>query len=171
MRKPISLLFITTIIAVITFNSCKKEEKTPATTTPTNTGCQDGYVCFKLDGTSISKAGGGYVFADTFLFVKYEEGAKQLSIDIFGNTTGNYSISDVRKKGNARVYWFPDNTDKMYMSSKGSFNVSDYNATDMKVTGTFSGTLYKYDNNNNTFTMTDSVVISDGYFTKVLLTK
>lgn len=170
MRSRISLLFTVIIIAAVTFNSCKKEEKTPTTNTPTNTGCQDGYVCFKLDGTSISKAGGGYFFADTFLFVKYEEGAKQLSIDIFGNTAGNYTISDVRKKGNARVYWFPDNN-QMYMSSKGSFSVSEYNAADMKITGTFSGTLHKYDSNTNTFTMTDSVVITDGYFTKVLLTK
>lgn len=152
-------------------HSCKKNEKTPTTTTPTTTNCQDGDICFKLDGTAISKAGGGYYFADTFLFVKYEDGAKQLSIDVFGNTSGNYTLSDKRAKGNARVYWFPDGSGKMYMASAGSLNVSAYSAADMKITGTFSGTLYNYDSNTEKFINTDSVKITEGSFTKITLSK
>jgi len=133
-----------------------------------NTGnCQDEYICFKLDGTDISKPASGYVLADTFLFVKYEEGEKQLSIDIFGKNTGAYTVGDERISGRARVYYFPQNN-VTYMSGKGSFNVTEL-TTANKITGTFSATLYNYDSNNNTFTYTDSMVITNGTFTKVQL--
>jgi hypothetical protein len=164
------LLFTLSVILLMAA-SCKKDD----TTTPNNnnnnnnsTGnCQDGYVCFKLDGTDISKPGGGYVLADTFLFVKYEEGEKQLSIDIFGKKTGNYNISDKRLVGNARVYYFPQNN-VTYMSDKGNFNVSELTSGN-KITGTFSATLYKYDSDKNTFTYTDSMVIANGSFNKIQL--
>lgn len=171
MRKTILFTAVVLMSATFLFTACKKEDKP---TTPTNnnnnnnTGCQDGYVCFKLDGTAISKAGGGYYFADTFLFVKYEEGAKQLSIDIMGSKTGDYTVSNKQIVNNARIYWFPDNSGLMYMSETGKLNVSAY-GTDKKISGTFSGTLYKYDSNTGNFTKSDSVVITEGYFTKVQL--
>ncbi|OSZ81850.1 hypothetical protein CAP35_00855 [Chitinophagaceae bacterium IBVUCB1] len=152
--------------------SCKKDS---TTTTPTNNnnnnngGCGDGNVCFKLNGTQISKTGGGYLMADTFTFVKYEEGAKQLSIDIFGNTTGSYTVGDKRLKGRGRIYYFPE-TSKMYMSNKGSLEMTEL-TSDRKATGKFSGTLYRYNGDTETFTMTDSMVITEGFFTKVQLAK
>ncbi len=167
MKKLILLTFITAVI----FSACKKDETSPANNNNNNNnpGCADGSICFTLDGTDISKTAGGYVFADTFLFVKYEEGSKQLSIDIFGQKNGNYNVTDVRKADNARIYYFPNNTD-MYMAEKGNLSVSEFTA-DFKISGTFSGTLYKYDNNNNTFNKTDSVVITNGSFTKSQLVK
>lgn len=152
--------------------ACKKSDTTSSTTTPattTNGGCGDGNVCFKLNGSSISKTGGGYIMADTFTFVKYEEGSKQLSIDIFGNTAGNYTVGDKRLKGRGRMYYFPDNV-KMYMSNKGSLELTEL-SSDRKATGKFNGTLYLYNPDTETFTMTDSMVITDGYFTKVQLSK
>lgn len=154
--------------------SCKKT----TTTNPgnsnnnnnNNNGCGDGFICFNLDGDGISKQGGGYEFSDTFLFVKYEEGTKQLSIDIFGQNSGNYNVNDKRKKGNARIYYFPA-ANNMYMAETGSLNVASYDAANRKITGSFSGTLYKYDSNSETFTKTDSLVIKDGKFTSVILTK
>lgn len=132
-----------------------------------STACKDGNICFTIDGTDISHPAGGYVFADTFIFVKYEDGGKQLSIDIFGNKNGSYTVSDVRKTNNGRIYYFPEN-DKMYMAETGNLNLTEL-TTDLKATGTFSATLYRYDNNNNTFTKNDSVVISKGSFTKAQL--
>ena len=164
--------FLALFYVVIAVFSCSKKD--PATPSNNNnngnntTTCKDGYVCFNLDGTDISKPGAGYVLADTQLFVKYEEGAKQLSLDIFGKNTGNYNVSDVRKVGNARIYYFPE-ANKMYMAASGTFNVSAYDNSAKTVTGTFSGTLYLYDSNNNTFNKTDSMVIKNGYFTKVTL--
>ena len=156
-------------IALASFAACKKDETTPANTPNNNTptGCGDGMICFNLNGTDISKTAGGYELADTFLFVKYEEGQKQLSIDIFGKTTGDYPVSEVRKKGNARIYYFNENTkgEKYYMAPSGKLNISAYDATSKKLTGTFSGTLYLYDNATNKFDQTDSVVIKNGSFT------
>lgn len=170
MKSKHLTVLLSTLFLTIGVYSCSKDDKTTTPTpTPTPSACKDGDICFTLNSTAISKAAGGYAFADTFLFVKYEEGAKQLSIDIFGNTAGNYTISDVRKKGNGRIYYFPDNSNTQYMASKGSMNISAYDATTRKLTGTFSGTLYKYDNNNSTFTYTDSMVITNGTFTNVTL--
>lgn len=168
----IKLLFLATLSVALVFTACKKEENNNPgnnNNNPSGTSCADGNVCFKAAGTAISKPGSGYYLADTFLFVKYEEGSKQLSLDIFGNKTDTYTVSDKRKSGNARIYWFPEN-DKMYMAEKGNFNVSEL-TSDNKITGTFSGTLYRYDSDKETFTYTDSVVIADGNFTKIQLFK
>lgn len=163
MKKLAILLGCMAIMA-----ACKKSEtNTPATTTPATTGCGDGYICFKLGSNSISKTGGGYVFADTFTFVKWEEGLQQLSIDIFGNTAGSYTVGDKRLKGKGRIYYFPNTTD-MYMSAKGSLELTTL-GSDKKASGKFSGTLYKYNSTTETFTYTDSVVITEGFFTKVQL--
>lgn len=148
--------------------SCNKIDE-PDTVNPEDnvpTGCGDGYICFNMDGTDISKQAGGYELSDTNLFVKYEEGTKQLSIDIFGKNTGSYIVTDKRAKGNGRIYYFTDNNTQ-YMAQTGMLNISAYDASARKLTGTFSGTLYKYDNTNNSFTKTDSIVIKDGKFTTV----
>lgn len=155
----------------VLLNACKKDDPTPSNpTNPTTTGCGDGKVCFNLDNSDLTKDGAGYVFADTFIFVKYEEGAKQLSIDIFGQKTGSYNVSNIRKKDNARIYYFPDASNTMYMAETGSLSLSEF-TSDYKATGTFSGTLYKYDSNSETFDKSSSVVIKDGKFTKVQLVK
>lgn len=160
-------------ISMVLLAACKKDK---TTTTPTatnnntsNGGCGDGNVCFKLNGTQISKTGGGYLMADTFTFVKYEEGAKQLSIDIFGNTADSYTVGDKRLKGRGRIYYFPENN-KMYMSNIGSLEMTEL-TNDRKATGKFSGTLYLYNADTEKFTMTDSLVITEGFFTKVQLAK
>ena len=51
------------------------------------------------------------------------------------------------------------------MAPSGKLNISAYDATSKKLTGTFSGTLYLYDNATNKFDQTDSVVIKNGSFT------
>jgi|GEM_PF-3306974 len=164
-------------IAVITIAAaCNKTTTTPTTpTSPTNnTGCGDGMICFKLDGNSISAAGGGYELADTNLFVKYEDNTVQLSIDVFGKTTGNYNVTDARKQGNGRIYYFPEAnkpTGPMYMAETGSMNITEYDATNKTLSGTFSATLYLYDDTGMTFTKTDSLVITEGTFTKIKVPK
>lgn len=162
------------IAAITFFMACKKTETTNPTTNNNNNNnsnsCGDGFICFTLDGTDISQQAGGYEFSDTFLFVKYEEGTKQLSIDIFGQNTGNYSVSNLRLKGNARIYYFPGSGEG-YMAETGSLDVSSYDAANRKLSGTFSGTLYLYDDPTKTFTKTDSIVIKDGKFTNVQLSK
>ncbi|MCB9046587.1 MAG: hypothetical protein H6550_10685 [Chitinophagales bacterium] len=162
------------VIALSTISCNKTTTTTPSTPTNNSGGCGDGMICFKRDGTSISKAGGGYELADTNLFVKYEDNNVQLSIDVFGKTTGNYNVTDIRKQGNGRIYYFPDAnnaTGPMYMSETGTLNITSYDATAKKLSGTFSATLYKYDNDNHTFTKTDSVVISEGTFTTISVQK
>lgn len=169
MKKAI-LLFVLPILAF----SCKKSDTTPSNNNNNNnSGCGDGFICFKLDGNSISKQGGGYELADTFLFVKYEEGVKQLSIDIFGKTTGKYTVSDKRKTGNGRIYYFPSasSSDTFFMAEAGSLNISTYDASAKKISGTFSGTLYNYKGDTETFLKTDSVVIKDGEFTNISVPK
>lgn len=151
--------------------ACNKSTSEPTTPTTVNTGCGDGYICFNMDGTDISKMAGGYELSDTNLFVKYEDGDKQLSIDIFGKTTGAYTVSHKRKAGLARIYYFPDNTGKQYMAETGSLNVDAYDASAKKLSGSFSATLYLFDNNAETFTKTDSIVIKDGEFTTVSVPK
>lgn len=155
--------------------ACKKTTTTPtATTPPSSTGCGDGYICFTLDGSNISEKGSGYELSDTNLFVKYEDNTVQLSIDIFGKSTGNYNVTDARKQGNGRIYYFPDAntpTGPMYIAETGNMNITGYDATNKTLSGIFSATLYRYDNSTSTFTKTDSVVIKDGTFTKINVPK
>lgn len=76
----LKLLTLTTLGAALMFAGCKKEDENKPSgnnNNPSSTACADGNVCFKLNGSSISKPGGGYYTSDTFLFVKYEEGVKQ----------------------------------------------------------------------------------------------
>lgn len=154
--------------------SCKKTE-TPSgnSNNPQPAGCGDGMICFNMDGTDISKSGAGYDLDDSTLFVKYEEGAKQLSIDIFGKTSGTYIVTDVRKKGNGRIYYFPtlSSSDTFYMAETGKLEITAFDATSLKITGTFSGTLYKYKDGTKTFIKTDSFVVKNGTFTNVQLKK
>lgn len=168
MSSRISVLTLAFIGAVLF--SCNKNDDTPDpgnTPNPTPTTCADGSVCFKLNGTQVSKAGSGYAFADTFSFVKYEEGATQLSLDIFGNTARTYTVGEQRLAGRARIYYFPE-ANKMYLAKSGSFVVSEFTA-DKKVSGSFSGTVYRYDSGTSAFTMSDSLTITEGTFTKVQL--
>ena len=167
MRK--GQLFAITLGLMLLAFACKKDEETNPSNNNSTPACADGNVCFKAGSKEVSSPGGGYYFADTFLFVKYEKGAEQLSLDIFGKNTGSYTVSNKRDKGNARIYWYPEASNQlMYMAYTGSFNVTEL-TTDKKITGSFSGTLYKYDSNNNTYDKSDSVIIKDGYFTKVQL--
>lgn len=111
--------------------------------------------------------------SDTNLFVKYEDGGKQLSIDIFGENTGNYSVSSIRKQGNGRIYYFPSQSSGTiyFMAETGKVEVTAYDATNKKVSGTFSGTLYNYDGSTEKFIKTDSIKITDGKFTTVSVPK
>ena len=164
------------IIASCVLFSCDKTTTEPRKTDNKDTtakGCGDGYICFKLDGTEISKQAGGYELSDTNLFVKYEDGGKQLSIDIFGKNTGNYSVSSIRKQGNGRIYYFPEQSSGTiyFMAETGKVEVNAYDAANKKVTGTFSGTLYNYDGSTDKFIKTDSIKIADGKFTTVSVPK
>lgn len=149
--------------------ACNKKDDTPEPkpNPPAPASCTDGSVCFRLNGTAVSKPGSGYAFADTFSFVKYEEGAVQLSIDIFGNTAKNYTVGDQRLTDRARIYYFPD-ASKMYMAKSGSLAVTEF-TSDKKISGTFSGTAYRYDSGTSTFTMSDSLTITEGSFKKIQL--
>ena len=149
--------------------SCKQKDDTPdpEPNPPASSNCADGSVCFKLNGTAISKPGSGYAFADTFSFVKYEEGAVQLSLDIFGNTAKAYTVGEQRLTGRARIYYFPE-ANKMYLAESGSLVVTEF-TSDKKISGTFSGTAYRYDSGTNAFTMSDSLTVTEGSFKKIQL--
>lgn len=157
MKKQL-LLFGIMALALL---ACKKEDEDDDTTT---TGCQDTYVCFTLDGTDISGPGGGYFFADTNSFVKYEEGLTQLSLDIFGNSTGSYTVSEQRLSGNARIYYFDENN-VQYLAKTGTFEVTEFTSSKV-VSGTFSGTVEKYV--NDTFEG-ETKQITNGSFKKIQL--
>lgn len=144
----------------ITFTACKKEDDDDTNTT----GCQDTYVCFALDGVDISGPGGGYFFSDTSSFVKYEGNNTQLSMDIRGNTTGVYPVSNVRELGKARIYYFDENNIQ-YLAKTGTFEVTEFTSSKV-VSGTFSGTVEKYV--NDTF-MGEIKEITNGSFKKVQL--
>lgn len=161
------------VITVGALAACSKTTTTP--TTPkkedsTANACVDGNVCLNLDGTDLSKPGGGYYFSDTNMFVKYEEGLEQLSLDIFGNTAGMYTVSNVRMAGNARIYYFPDNVD-MYMAETGTFEITSVDLNTMQISGKFSGTLYDYDSDTETFLKTKSIEIKDGEFNNIKLSQ
>lgn len=169
--KYLSIILAACILAV----ACNKtNDADPATNNNSNNnqdpGCGDGFICFMLDDREIAKAGGGYELADTNLFVKWEEGAEQLSIDIFGKSTGAYSVSNKRLKGNGRLYYFPDNTSQ-YMAESGNLEVTAYDAASKKISGTFSGTLYKYDDATETFDQSNSIEIKDGKFVNISVPK
>ncbi len=163
------------LIAAVTLIACNKNNTDPTPVDPidsTANGCPDGFICFTMDGKDISKQAGGYQLADTQLFVKYEEGTAQLSLDIFGTTTGAYNVTDVRKVGNARIYYFSDGSNgDMYMAETGNFEVTAYDASTRKVSGKFSGTLHDYDNSNSSFIKSKSVTITNGEFKNVRVPK
>lgn len=146
----------------LAFTACKKEDEDDDDTNPA--GCLDTYVCFTLDGVDISGPGGGYFFADTSSFIKYEEGLTQLSIDIRGNNTGVYPVSNVREAGKARIYYFDENN-VQYLAKTGMFEVTEFTSSHV-VSGTFSGTVEKYV--NETF-MGETKEITNGSFKKIQL--
>lgn len=156
------LLLLVGLVA-IAFTSCKKSNDEDDDND--TTGCQDTYVCFTLEGTDISGPGGGYFFADTFSFVKYEEGLTQLSLDIMGNSAGIYPVSDQQISGKARIYYF-DEGNNMFIAKTGNFEVTEY-TTDKVVSGTFSGTVEMVDGNGN-YTG-DTKEITNGSFRKIQL--
>lgn len=133
------------------------------------TGCGAGQICFALDSDEIVAPGGGYTLNDAalgdYLFVKYEMGLIQLSIDIFATEPGEYEASETREAGGARVYYFDENN-TMFMSSSGSVTISAVdNGT---VTGTFAATLEEFDSNTEMFAGSGpQLEVSDGSFIEV----
>jgi hypothetical protein len=132
--------------------------------------CGTGQICFALDGDAIVASGGGYVLNEVglgdYLFVKYEMGLIQLSIDIFATEPGTYDASEAREAGKARVYYFDGNGGE-FMSSEGSVTITAVdNGT---VTGTFSATLEEFDFNTQMFTGSGpQLEVSDGTFVEIL---
>lgn len=57
------------------------------------------------------------------------------------------------------------------MSETGTFNVSSYDTTTKKVSGSFVATLYEYDNTDKTFDKSSSVEIKNGSFKNVSVPK
>jgi hypothetical protein len=133
-------------------------------------GCGAGQICFALDGDAIVASGGGYALNEVglgdYLFVKYEMGLVQLSIDIFATEPGTYDASEAREAGKARVYYFDENGGE-FMSSEGTVTITAVdNGT---VTGTFSATLEEFDFNTQMFTGAGSPLeVSDGTFVEIL---
>ena len=171
MKNIATKFFLLLVLCSGVVSSCKKDKTTPTNNNTNNNNntasCQDGYVCLKLNGTDISKPGSGYYFSDTSCFIKYEEGAVQLSMDIFGNTAQSYTVGDVRQIGRGRIYYFPDNASQ-FMSHSGTLTVTEM-TSDKKISGTFSAKLYKYNANSSTYDFSDSMEITNGSFNKIQL--
>lgn len=155
MKKTLTLL----ALVACTFVACNKNDDGD-----NNNGCEDGYICFTMDGTELIKPGSGYFFADTFSFIKYEEGQIQLSIDIMGNSATTYTVGDQQTPGKARIYWFDENN-VMYMSRSGSLEVTEYTSGKV-VTGTFSGILEK---RVNDVYQGETKTVTNGTFKKIQL--
>lgn len=109
--------------------------------------CTAGQICFNLGSDAIAAQGGGYTLNDLtlgdYLFVKYELGLVQLSIDMFTTQTGELTAGSVRETGVARVYYF-DEDGTQYMSSSGTVTLTAVQGG--KVSGTFSATLEEFEN-------------------------
>jgi hypothetical protein len=142
-----------------------------ATGSEAGAGCGTGQICFALDGDEIVASGGGYTLNEVglgdYLFVKYEMGLIQLSIDIFATEPGTYDASEAREAGKARVYYFDENN-AQFMSSSGTVTITDIgNGT---VTGSFSATLEEFDANSQMFTGSGpQLEVSDGTFVEILV--
>lgn len=152
------------------FLACKKdspepeEEKKAAVAT-------SGKIVYKLDGKDVSYDGSGYILGQDYSFIKWENTKEQLSIDFYGLEAGDYVVKNAaRLKGNAKIYYYPDNspTNKIvWISKTGTFKVTEYQTTGgFKVSGSFSATLEKY--NDNVLTG-DRMEITAGTFKDIIL--
>ncbi|AEV32358.1 hypothetical protein Oweho_1361 [Owenweeksia hongkongensis DSM 17368] len=131
------ILKSTVLACAIAFASCSKDDKEDDQTSQPS--AKAGEITYTLDGLTISGTGGGYNWEDTTYFVKHEDGLKQLSIYINGNTEGTYSVGSHTFERNKGFFaYYPDNQ-TAYEATSGEVKLSKIDGK--KVTGTFSGTL------------------------------
>lgn len=113
---------------------------------PSSLDCGTGQICFFLDGEPLQNGGGGYRLTHATLgqyaFVKYEQGADQLSIDIYSLEPGTFEVLDVPTAGAARVTWYTVDVDgqHIYQGRSGTVTVTELD-DDFFITGSFSAEL------------------------------
>ncbi|MBD3749337.1 MAG: hypothetical protein IE931_07570 [Sphingobacteriales bacterium] len=157
-KSPILLI----VLGFVLLTSCKKNDEA-------NSAAKAGELSCKIDGKVYNPAGSGYILADDHTAVKAENGAEQFSINFYGISEGDYTISDGAKaSGNAKLQYFTGEDKVIYTAKSGTFKVTKYQKTgSFKVSGIFSGKFEKYINNNEPTGII--IEVSDGIFTDIKL--
>lgn len=144
MNKVLSYAMLSSLL--IFSAACKKDDPAPATPTPAPaTACNGKSLCFKMDGTEVSKdAKLREINVNNVVRnrVYWEDAAtgSNIEIDIYGTTTGTYTIAASPATGQAGFqYYLKENgTTKNIQGSSGSINVTALaNGT---ISGTFTAT-------------------------------
>lgn len=131
------ILKFTMLACAIAFASCSKDDKDEDQTSQPS--AKAGEITYTLDGSTISGTGGGYNWEDTTYFVKHEDGLKQLSIYINGNTEGTYPVgAQTFERTKSFFAYYPDNQ-TVYEASSGEVKLTKIDGK--KISGSFSGTL------------------------------
>lgn len=136
MKKHITLSIAMLLLGAATLVSCKKEKD----------GCEGGNLCFTLNGNNVSVNAVRKTLPNDRYRLYWEEGSgnnyKNIELDIFGNTTGEYTFTENSGSlGDAGFqYYINDNgTASNYQATSGTLEVT---SVDNNVwTGTFTGTV------------------------------
>jgi hypothetical protein len=138
---------------------------------PTSVDCGTGQICFFLDGEPLQRAGGGYRLTHATLgpyaFVKYEQGADQLSIEIYSLEPGTFEVMDVPTEGAARVAWYTNDAtgQHIYQGRSGTVTITELK-DEAIISGTFAAELELTENDAYTG---ETRAVTSGTFTEVFL--
>lgn len=159
------ILFLAIFVGL---SSCKKgdnEEAAEAAET-----AKSGQLTCKIDGKVYTHNGSGYVLADNHSAVKAENGTEQFTVNFYGMSEGDYTVSNGDKiNGNATLQYFTgDMSDRIiYTAKSGTMKITKFTKTGgFKVSGTFSGKFEKFVNKTSTGIMVD---VTGGSFTDIIL--
>lgn len=150
--------FITAIavIAIFTTVACKKDKNTTTPSNTTSTACNGMNLCFKMDGTSESHNATWKVLTGRYR-VYWEETSgsnyKNIELDIYGTTTGSYTISSNPTAGQAGFqYYIKDgSTTKNIQGQSGTVELTNIGTND--ITGKF--TITAKDDAGKTYEITE----------------
>ena len=153
-----SLIRYTIIITLLAFvGACKKDSTTPSNpTTPTATACNGMTLCFKMDGTDVSKNATWKVISGTAprnrIYWEDNSTGSNIEIDVYGSTTGTYAIKANPASGEAGFQYYLKDAygTKNIQGQSGTLEVTSV-AND-KMTGTFTVTA---SDGSKTYQITD----------------
>ncbi len=140
MKKYIILTAI--IIGILFISSCKKDNTEPTAT-----------MSAKVDGvawTTITRVTKHYANTNSFVITGTSVTGEVLIITVKSDQEGTYTSSTSIDSVSAQVgcVWQPDATSPTtdnYLSKKGTVNITEINAEDLRISGTFNFDLIKTD--------------------------
>lgn len=152
----ITLSICLCIFTTVGFLACKKDDNNNGG--GNTTACNGMNFCMKVDGTTVSKNASWKVLTNRNR-VLWEEGTgtsyTNVELDVYGSTTGSYTISPAPGAGGAGFQYFMGSAvgNKNIVGQSGTVNVTSVTATTM--TGTFTvtgkdaaGTTYQITDGN-----------------------